>query len=151
MEFDRGDKKMERPESIILDASVAIKWFVDEEYTDKAIEMLNDYKKGETTIYSVQLMPYEVINALRYNPAMGREDLVLIGSALKKFQIELYPLLDGLYELTIDIAINSGTTIYDAAYLALAIEMNGHAYTADQRCINKVTKYGHLSHISSYK
>ena len=84
-------------------------------------------------------MPYEVINALRYNPAMGREDLALIGNALKKFRIELYPLVDGLYESTIDIAINSGTTIYDASYLALAIEMNGHAYTADQRFMNKVT------------
>ena len=142
---------METPESIILDASVVVKWFVDEEYTDKAIAMLDDYKKGETRIYSVQLMPYEVINALRYNPSIGWEDLVVIGSALNKFQIELYPLLDGLYKLTIDIATNSGTTIYDAAYLALAIEMNRHAYTSDQRFIDKTTRYAHLSHISSYK
>ncbi|MGC8506447.1 MAG: type II toxin-antitoxin system VapC family toxin [Thermoplasmata archaeon] len=142
---------MEKPDSIILDASVVIKWFVDEEYTDKAIEILNDYRKGETTIYSVQLMPYEVMNALRYNSTLGKQDLILIGSALKKFQIELYPLVDGLYESTIDIAINSGTTIFDASYLALAIEMNGHAYTADKRFADKVAEYGHLSHISSYK
>ena len=80
---------METPESIILAASVVVKWFVDEEYTDKAIAMLDDYKKGETRIYSVQLMPYEVINALRYNPSIGWADLVVIGSALNKFQIEL--------------------------------------------------------------
>ena len=40
MEFNRGDKKVERPNSIILDASVVVKWFVDEEYTDKATEIL---------------------------------------------------------------------------------------------------------------
>jgi predicted nucleic acid-binding protein len=69
---------METPKRAILDASVVLKCFVDEEYTDKAIAMPDDYEKGETTIYSVQFMPYEVINAFCYNPSIGREDLVVM-------------------------------------------------------------------------
>lgn len=42
---------MDTPESIILDASVVVKWFVDEEYTDKAIAMPDDYEKGDCDLF----------------------------------------------------------------------------------------------------
>ena len=64
---------MERPGNIILDASVIVKWFVDEEFTDKSLQILDDYIKGKITVYSIQLMPYEVSNALRYNPAIEKQ------------------------------------------------------------------------------
>ena len=66
MEFHRGNKEMERPGNIVLDASVVVKWFVDEE-PDISLQLLEDYLNGKVTLYSVQLMPYEVINAHRYN------------------------------------------------------------------------------------
>ncbi len=142
---------MERPGNIILDASVIVKWFVDEEFTDKSLQILDDYIKGKITVYSIQLMPYEVSNALRYNPAIGKEELIRVGLALRKFQIALYPILDGLYESAINIAIDSGTTVYDAAYLSLAIEMNAPLYTADQKFMNKLGERYRVVHISSYK
>ena len=37
---------MEKPNNIVLDASVVVKWFVDEEYTNKALKILDDYAKG---------------------------------------------------------------------------------------------------------
>jgi predicted nucleic acid-binding protein len=142
---------MERSESIVIDASVVIKWFVNEEYTDKSLKLLEDYLNAKITIYSVQLMPYEVINALRYNPIIGRDDLVQIGYALSKFQIAFYPLLDGLYESAISVAMDSGTTVYDAAYLALAISMKSPLYTSDQKFMNKLGDRYPVFHISNYK
>ena len=73
MEFHRGNKEMERPGNIVLDASVVVKLFVDEEYTDLSLQLLEDYLNGKVTLYSVQLMPYEVINALRYNRLQMRD------------------------------------------------------------------------------
>ena len=64
---------MERPGNIVLDASVVVKLFVDEEYTDLSLQLLEDYLNGKVTLYSVQLMPYEVINALRYNRLQMRD------------------------------------------------------------------------------
>ncbi|MHB1709725.1 MAG: type II toxin-antitoxin system VapC family toxin [Thermoplasmataceae archaeon] len=142
---------MERPENIVLDASVVVKWFVDEEYTDSSLQLLEDYLNGKVTLYSVQLMPYEVINALRYNSIIGRSDLVQIGRALARFQIVLYPLLDGLCENAISIAIDSGTTVYDAAYLALAISMKSPLYTSDQKFMDKIGDHYPAYHISNYK
>ncbi|MCL6089948.1 MAG: type II toxin-antitoxin system VapC family toxin [Candidatus Thermoplasmatota archaeon] len=142
---------MEKPNNIVLDASVVVKWFVDEEYTNKALKILDDYAKGTIMVCSVQLMPYEVINALRYDSAIGRGDLIQISQAISKFQIRLYPLINGLAESTINIALDSGTTIYDAAYLSLAIKIGARLYTADQKFINKLAGNEHLFHISNYE
>ncbi|MHB8702277.1 MAG: hypothetical protein ACYC7D_14840 [Nitrososphaerales archaeon] len=60
---------MERhPQKVIVaDASVIVKWFVDEDYTKNAVKMKKDYMPGTVDTWSTQLMPFEVLNALRYN------------------------------------------------------------------------------------
>ncbi len=41
---------------IVADASVIVKWFVE-----------GDYTMGRIDIWSTQLIPFEVLNVLRYN------------------------------------------------------------------------------------
>lgn len=50
MEFHRGNKEMERSGNIVLDASVVVKWFVDEEYTDLSLQLPEDYLNGKVTL-----------------------------------------------------------------------------------------------------
>jgi len=59
----------------VLDASVVIKWFSEEEYTDRALKLRDDFSKGEIELVVPDLMLYEVSNALRYNSDFDETDV----------------------------------------------------------------------------
>lgn len=62
-----GDSKVARvPEEIVLDASVAVKWFTEEKNTDLALEIRDCYFEEDLTLYAPDLIIYEVENALRF-------------------------------------------------------------------------------------
>lgn len=60
----------------VIDASVAIKWFSEEEFTDKAIEIRDNFYKGTVELAAPDLILYEVSNALRFNPNFNEEDVI---------------------------------------------------------------------------
>ncbi|MEM2941687.1 MAG: type II toxin-antitoxin system VapC family toxin, partial [Thermoproteota archaeon] len=66
---------MEGHEDLVLDASVIVKWFSIEEDSDIAVEIRDKHVEGVLSIVSPDLALYEVVNALRYNPAFNTEDL----------------------------------------------------------------------------
>ena len=151
MEFHRGDQKVERTKEIaIVDASVVVKWFVEEEDTAKALEMRSDYREGKVDLRSPQLMAYEVLNALRYNPELGEDDLARAGDALSKFQIVTYPLLGELKDLCLAAALKLGISIYDASYLSVGELLDRPVYTADERLIAKARGRGKVLHLKDY-
>jgi len=51
----------------VLDASVLIKWFSNEEYTDRALKLRDDFLQGYTELVVPDLLLYEVSNALRWH------------------------------------------------------------------------------------
>jgi predicted nucleic acid-binding protein len=59
----------------VLDASVVIKWFSEEEYTDIAVKLRDDFFKGYNELVVLDLLLYEVSNALRYNPNFDETDV----------------------------------------------------------------------------
>jgi predicted nucleic acid-binding protein len=144
-----GDPQVEREEVVVADASVVVKWFVEEEYSGDALRLRDDYADRIVDIASPDLMPYEVINALRYNPTFGENQLVETARAFEKFSLWLLPLEGELAERCVENALRYGVSIYDSAYLSLGIVKDIPVYTADQRLIDKV-KHRFLRHISSY-
>jgi predicted nucleic acid-binding protein len=60
-----------RSEKVVIDASVAFKWFVGEKDSLIARRLAEDYGPGLVDLSSVELMPFEVLNALRYAPDTG--------------------------------------------------------------------------------
>ena len=135
---------------IAVDASVVVKWFSDEEHTADALRIRDDYVARVIDITSVELLHYEVLNALRYAPDVGIEELKKIASSLEGYQIRLYGLLEELSTRCIDNAHRYGITIYDSAYLSLG-ELEGiPVYTADEKLLRKVGGET-LRHVSSYK
>jgi predicted nucleic acid-binding protein len=98
----------------VLDASVVIKWFSEEEYTDRALKLREDFSKGEIELVVPDLMLYEVSNALRYN-----SDFDETNSAL-------------------NLAYEYKITIYDAYYVALAKEIDFILVTADRKLYLKI-------------
>lgn len=137
---------------IVVDASVVTKWFVQEELTDKAIQMRDDYLEGRITIACPDLLGYEVINALRYKPSFGEQDLKEVASALEKYNFLSHAILsNGLATQAIEFALKFGLTIYDASYIAVADYLDGSiVYTADAKFVEKVGDAKLVTSISEY-
>ena len=60
---------------IVLDASVAIKWFNKEEFSDIALKLREEFYNGKHEIVVPDLILYEVSNALVYNKEFSAGDI----------------------------------------------------------------------------
>jgi predicted nucleic acid-binding protein len=134
---------------IAVDASVVVKWFSEEENTADALRIRDDYVARLVDVASVELLHYEVLNALRYAPDVGIEELKIIASSLEGYQIRLFGLLGDLSVRCIDNALRCGISIYDSAYLALGELENIPVHTADEKLLKKVGGET-LRHVSNY-
>jgi len=125
-------------EKLVSDANVVVKWFIEEEYSDKALKLRDMHVNGERLIAAPELLPFEVLNALKYSNLFKKEELKNAALSISSYGIELHPLRGKLAEKTVEIAIEKDITIYDASYVALAITLNTKLYTADQKLIEKL-------------
>lgn len=129
---------MARAETIVIDASVAVKWFNKEEYSDDADRLKEAHVRGRIRLAAPELLLYEVLNALRYNPELGESDVQVAAKTLIDIQILLPPPGYEWLKTATSICYKHGVTFYDAAYLALAKYLNTKLFTADQKFIEKV-------------
>ncbi len=149
MEQHEGDKEMEGA-TVVVDASVAVKWFVEEEYSDKARLLMEAYAQGVIDIAAPSILPYEVLNALKYSGAFGEDELKEAAQILDDLQLTLYGLEGDLGWITVEIAMRKGITIYDASYVALATLLEAPLYTADEKLIEKTRGINLVKHITTY-
>ena len=131
---------MEKIKKVVLDASIVVKWFSFEEYSDRALKLMEMYGEGDLDLMAPSLLPYEVGNALRYNPGFGIEDVKEALNALEDLQIRLYPPKKDVIDRAIELAFTYGFTIYDSSYIAVAEISGSTYYTADEEVVRKVSK-----------
>ena len=141
---------MEKSKVLVLDASVIVKWFNEEDYSDLAVKIRDLYIEELLEIEVPELMFYEVGNALRYNPNFGIKDVVKALSDLEDLQLTTHPLRGRLAELTSECAFRYGLTLYDSAYVALALLRKATYYTADDDVVSRVSAPP-VRHISEFK
>ncbi|HSW38627.1 MAG TPA: type II toxin-antitoxin system VapC family toxin [Acidobacteriota bacterium] len=116
----------------VIDASVAVKWFIEEEahpHADKILEMV---VKSPQSFAVPELFAFEVFSVLhRLHP-----DGTMV------FQKGIIPLLEGgmlRHPMTSDLAlkaghfVRAGLTGYDACYAALAEDIKGLWLTFDEK------------------
>lgn len=133
----------------VVDASVAVKWFVEEEHTDAALAVRDAYVDGALELAAPTLLPFEVVNALRYSGRFDDEALARASTALTKYDIDLVPYqrIDGIAETALEI----DETVYDAAYVALAETRAEPLYTTDERLLESVGSYSDRpAHVRSF-
>ncbi len=138
---------MERSEKIVVDASVVAKWFLEEPHSEKAMALRLDYVNGLIDFVAPTLLPYEVLNALRYSPDFGKADLEKIATSIKGYQLHLVLLKIG----SVAMAYEYGISIYDASYVALAEEMGVELYTADERLLKRLDGRISAKHLLEYE
>ena len=123
-------------EFVVVDASVAFKWLVEEENSDKATALTRLWDDEGVQLAAPHLMPFEVANALHRRVMRG--DLALeVAADLMQDLMSLGVVLHetpNLHRRALELAsrLKQGA-VYDAHYLALAESLGCELWTADQR------------------
>jgi predicted nucleic acid-binding protein len=117
----------------VLDASVILKWFLDEEGTSQALQLRDEFYRGKREIVVPDLLLMEVANALRYNPSFTGEEIKEAIETLFDIGILIVTPTRSLMVRAIDLAKSLNVTCYDAVYLALAQELDFEFITADKK------------------
>ena len=77
---------------IVVDASVVVKWFVEERYSGEALTIRNSFIEGLIDIAVPSILYFEVLNALKYSGAFGEDELKKIARILEDYQFTAYEL-----------------------------------------------------------
>ena len=124
---------------MIVDASVAVKWFVPERYYEKALRLRDAYLDEEIDLTSPDLIVYEVANALRFHRVykLSTEDVVNAVRDIIDLGI-VRRLTSEDWLRAVELSIDMEVSIYDAAYGALALISNGILVTSDEKLHERI-------------
>ena len=125
---------------IIVDASLVVKWFITEEYSNLALEIRDRFVNGQLELFAPSLLQYEVLNALKYSNLFSLDNLVDAVTSLENYGIIQVPLNGDYTQKTLKLAVDHNISIYDAAYIGLTDVLGICAYSADKKLVDTVNK-----------
>lgn len=126
----------------VVDASVAVKWFVPEALSDEAVSLLDSPRE----LLAPDLLYPEAGNILWKKVGRGEieaRDARDILAALVHVPLSVVP-SSTLVEAALEIALVHGRTVYDGLYVALAVARDAVLVTADGRLV-EVLREGPLA------
>lgn len=118
----------------IIDASVAIKWFLPEQYSINAIRLLDT---GIDLLAPDLIFPEcgDVLWKKWQRQELASEVIPAILGDLGRMNLRIVPAFT-LVEEASHIAVTYRRSFYDSLYLALAAVSNGRMLTADEKLCN---------------
>lgn len=128
---------------VVVDASLALKWVVEEPYSGEARSLLAEWGNHRRKLLAPALFLYEVANALAKR-IQRREFTLEQAKERLRFFLEGGPLLQqigAIHPRALELMERFGLpTAYDAHYLALAESQRCECWTADERLWNTVKR-----------
>jgi predicted nucleic acid-binding protein len=128
---------------VVLDASVAVKWFLPEQVetlTSEALALLNSCRKKEIHIIVPDLFWVEFASVLWKAIRRGNYSKASADAArgyLKDLDFPTIPSLE-LLDRAFEIATAFERSVYDSVYVALAVQTQSQLITADERLANSL-------------
>jgi predicted nucleic acid-binding protein len=116
---------------IVVDASVAAKWFIAEDNADDVLELLS----RPYELHAPDLLFLEVDNVLCKlirRGLLSDEEGLNIHDRISTFPIRSYP-SHNFREEAFHMAVGTKRSIYDCLYLAVAEALDGRMITADRK------------------
>jgi len=142
----RGWTFAERPSpygnEYIVDASVVVKWYVDEEHCREARILRDRLADGGVRMHAPELLLLEVANAFRFNREAVRDLTLARIERLNTFGIIFHGVETAVLRDAIDLSFGRSITIYDAVYAALALTLRVPLVTADGVLLRKLDGTG---------
>lgn len=133
--------------SLVVDASVALKWFKQEDDSLTARELY----AADRLLIAPELVVAEVLNAAWAAARRGQLEAAQVGGiarSLPRFFHRLVPLRDMAFRAA-TIAQALDHPVYDCFYLALAERENTNVVTSDGRLLARVENTPWAGHVRS--
>lgn len=129
--------------TIVIDASIAVKWVLPEPRTDAALALRNEQ------LIAPALWLAEAANALWRHVRLGEltgEQALALMSELEKAPVASFP-IEPRVTPALEISVRADHPVYDCVYLALAIERGTHVVTDDRRFASAAARLGLSEHV----
>jgi predicted nucleic acid-binding protein len=125
---------------IVVDASVAVKWILWEEFSGEALRLLADCESKNIALVGPFLLPFEVSNVLRQKMRRDPGQFLLTQAKALRMEFDALPIQltspTGLADRALEIADRYALpAIYDAYYVALAELLVTPLWTNDTRLL----------------
>lgn len=129
--------------TLVIDASVAVKWVVEEEGTQQALAL-----RGQTKLIAPELWVAECANILWkkiQRKELSQKEGLLAARLIQGADVELFP-MRSLLDAATRMATELEHPAYDCIYLALAEDNDCQFVTTDERFLRKLgqTRWLHL-------
>ena len=134
-------------EKAVVDASVIVKWYLKEAFTEQALKIRERFISGALQFIMPSILPFEVLNALKFSDVFNSKELQSIALSIEQYGFELYSLTGRFAQSTAKIAMDCNITIYDASYIALAEVYKAKLYTADEKIIENCNRAIHIKEV----
>jgi predicted nucleic acid-binding protein len=137
----------------ILDTSVIIKWYSQQNEDDLDMAMLfyQQVKENQVIIISLDLMVFELLNFFICRLKLPKDKL-------SKILSEIYDIIfiinsnKALHEEAYEIADSLKNTFYDSSFVALSVKLQYPLFTADNKLCKAAKASGYdVFHISDYR
>lgn len=126
--------------NLVIDSGISVKWFVQEEDSDTAQLILDEYESDNLSFLVPNLIYAEFGNIIwkkQIFHGLDPLDADLAIQEFKKISFILIP-ISSLFDDAFQIAIKYKRTFYDSLYLALSVKENCGFVTADEKFYNAV-------------
>lgn len=139
-----GAASRDAPPTVVVDTSVAAKWFFPEHLGSAADKILDGLLAGHVSLAAPDLIIYEFANLLWKRVSRDEikpEQAAAVMADFLRLPLNLAP-ADALAEELLRVALESGCTAYDAAFIALAELLDSHVVTADRKLVQQIAATG---------
>ena len=122
----------------VLDASVVLKWFLQEKDTESALNLKQKYLARYYNLAFPDLILYELPNALRYNKSFSAHTAYEAIENLISLGVDIVVPTTSMIRNALEIAYKKNITFYDAAYVSLAQGLGYDFITADEKLYRRI-------------
>jgi predicted nucleic acid-binding protein len=142
--------------TLVLDASVAAKWFLPatgEPLTTEALDLLTRYAAGELRFLVPDLFWPELGNIFWKAVRQGRWSQVGAENALRSARDRNFPTVPAvpLLEDAFRIALAFDRTVYDSLYVAAALASKTQLLTSDERLANALAAHFPVKWLGTFR
>ncbi len=123
------------PKTLVLDASVGVKWFSGQGESDvpQARSILLEHARGNIDLIVPELFFHEISNALIHKRSITTDKLMQSVSTLAALKLSLFAVTAERLTSAVQLARVIGITEYDAFYAVAAIDNNCPLVSANPR------------------
>jgi len=134
--------------ALVLDTSVVIKWFHQEEIlAGRALALRSSFLDGRIRIAAPTLLAYELANVLGSKGDLTAENVQEAVQSLFDMDLDWEPPTPGLLRRAVAVARDLDLSVYEGSFAALAEAIGAQFVTADERLARRLAALPFVSYL----